>query len=396
MTHDLAVLRGGTALDDVLLRSLYAVEQAVCVVDVSLPDQPLVWANPAFEQDTGYPPTESVGRNCRFLQDGLRELGHDTATPAARLRALIRARRPGTVVIPNRRRDGTVFLNELSLSPLPEADGSVRYFVAVQRDVTSRFEAEAARDAAHREFADLAEEMRRQLVPFRLPQVPGLDIAVRYQPATRFDGSSGQVSGDFYDLRELPGGHVVVVVGDVSGRGPSAAATTAAVRWAIRGATREGDGPAELLRRTSVAVHDALDEQFATVAVVRLPPTGALTGAPTLSLAGHPRPVLLPADGAPRFVGRAGMLLGPFDEVDLYDEQFPFPRGSCLLLYTDGVTEATDPANRLLGERELLATVAGLPTHEPARIADAVAERVARHVGSGPTDDLTLMVLRRT
>ncbi|WP_432523126.1 PP2C family protein-serine/threonine phosphatase [Kineococcus sp. SYSU DK006] len=390
---DLTLVRGGEDLDEVLLRALRAVQQSVCVADLSLPDAPVVWVNDAFTLTTGYLPSEVVGRNCRFLQEGVEEFGLDASGPAAAVRRLLAERRAGTVVIPNRRRDGSPFLNELSLSPLTGPSGEVRHYVAVQRDVTSRVEAQTARDVAHAEAATLSDQLQRQLVPHRLPVVPGLQVAVRYQPATRADGSRGEVSGDFYDLRTLPGGAAVAVIGDVSGRGPRAAATTAALRWAIRGVAGATSSPAALLRLVADAVHDALDDRFATVAAVELTPGGDTA---TLALAGHPQLVLLPPGGPARLVGSPGMLLGPFADVVVQDVQVPFPPGSALVLYTDGVTEAVGRGRRLLGEEGLLAALEPLATREADAVADAVLTAVARHVGDGPTDDLTLMVLHRT
>ena len=398
-------------LDGVLLQALQAVQQAVCVADVTAPGEPLVWVNAAFTTETGYLPHEALGRNCRFLQDGLEAEGHDTSGPAAVLRDLLTRRLGGTVVIPNRRRDGTVFANELSLSPLTAPDGSVRHYVAVQRDVTDRVQAQAARDAAHAEADALADALQRQLVPRRLPDVDGLQVAVRYQPATREDGSRGEVSGDFYDLRALAGGDAVAVIGDVSGRGPRAAAVTAALRWAVRGLAGATSSPAGLLSLVAEAVHDALDDRFATVAVVHVPaPVTARAGGPpadhatdpagtghpvTVALAGHPQLVLLPPEGPPRLVGRPGLLLGPFAVVHLHDVVVDLAPGGCLVLYTDGVTEAFDRDRRLLGEDGLLQALGALGDRSPEVVADAVLDLVSRHVGDGPTDDLTLMVLRR-
>lgn len=384
------------SLDAVLLAALESVEQSVCVADVTAPGEPLVWVNAAFTTETGYRADEALGRNCRFLQDGLAQEGHDTAGPAAQVRALLTQGRGGTVVIPNRRRDGTVFSNELSLSPLTGPDGRVRHYVAVQRDVSDRVQAQRARDTAHAEADALADQLQRQLVPRRLPDVEGLRVAVRYQPATREDGSRGEVSGDFYDLRVLAGGDAVAVIGDVSGRGPRAAATTAALRWAVRGVAGATSSPAALLRLVGDAVHDALDDRFATVAVVRVPAPAPGAHRVGLALAGHPQLVLLPADGPPRLVGRPGTLLGPFPDLDLHDEDVDLAPGASLVLYTDGVTEAADPERHLLGEDGLLSALAAVEGRDPEALADAVLDRVSRHVGDGPTDDLTLMVLHRT
>ncbi len=160
-------------LDALLVSALRAAEQAVCVADVSLPDEPVVWVNEAFTRTTGYDASQTVGRNCRFLQDGLSDRGYDVRTPAAQIRSLIERRAGGTVLIPNRRRDGSVFCNELALSPLPDATGAVRYYVAVQQDVTARVQAQAARDAVQAEAAELADHLQQQLVPQELPTSPG-------------------------------------------------------------------------------------------------------------------------------------------------------------------------------------------------------------------------------
>jgi phosphoserine phosphatase RsbU/P len=379
------VLPDGTPLDDVLLRGVRAVDQAVTLADVSLPDQPLVWVNDAFARITGYPASESVGRNCRFLQDRL-----PTEQQARRIRSLIRSGLAGTVVLPNRRRNGSVFVNELSLSPVTEPDGSVRFYLAVQRDVTARSTAESARDAAWREVTELGAQLQRHLVPHRLPPVPGLEFAVRHRPATRADGSRGEVSGDFHDLRVRPDGTVFAVIGDVSGRGPRAAATTVALRWAVRGAAGVASSPAHLLELVADAVHDGLDDRFGTVAVARFDPSTV-----TVALAGHPHLVHLPNRGRPRFVGRPGTLLGPFGTVEVHDEVVGFGPGDVLVLYTDGVTEALSPGREHLGETGLLAALDGLGDADPQTVADRVLDAVTRHVDDGPTDDLTLTAVRR-
>jgi len=247
--------------------------------------------------------------------------------------------------------------------------------------------------------------LQNRLVPRTLDASPNWDVAVRYQPATRSDGSRGEVSGDFYDLRVRPDGHLMAVLGDVSGRGPRAAATTAALRWSIRGLMTVLDRPAQLLEKVADSVHEALDDRFATVAAVRLPTStdsastdSDIDGASraVVALAGHPQPVLLSGDGAARPVGRPGMLLGPFADVEITDENVDVASGDALVLYTDGVTEAASPAHELLGEEGLLNALAGLPPGADAdQIADAVVAAVVRHVGGGPTDDLTLMVVRR-
>ncbi|MEJ5868305.1 SpoIIE family protein phosphatase [Pseudokineococcus sp. 5B2Z-1] len=396
-----------------LVAALEAVDQAVCVADVTAPDEPLVYVNPAFTRTTGYPAAEALGRNCRFLQDGL-----DVGDAPARIRALLEAGASGVVTLPNRRADGAVFSNELSLSPLRDAEGRVTHYVAVQRDVTAQVVAERARDVLRAEQAEIADQLQRTLVPATLPQLAGYRTAVRYSPATRPDGSRGEVSGDVYDVLPRPDGGWYAFIGDVSGRGPRAAATTGVLRWALRGAAAGERRPGPLLREVGGVVRDAMDGRFATLALLALPaadgPTtdGSTTDGPTtdgrgpadevvVALAGHPRPVLLPAEGPPRLVGRHGSLLGLLPEVVVHEERVALRHGDQLVLYTDGVTEAMDGSRRMLGEEGLLAALDALPPAArrgpgtAGRTADAVLAAVERHTGGAGSDDLTLLVLAR-
>jgi len=128
--------RPGEAL---LERALGAVGSGVTIVDLRLPDQPLVYVNPAFERLSGYPATEVLGRNCRFLQTP------DTdAAALGRLRSAIAAGRECREVLLNVRADGTLWWNECSLTPVTDPSGTVVQYIGIQLDVTDRVEAERA------------------------------------------------------------------------------------------------------------------------------------------------------------------------------------------------------------------------------------------------------------
>ena len=103
---------------------------AISVVDVRVAVLPLVYVNEAFEQLTGYPQAEAVGRNCRFLQGEASE-----ELSVAELVRAIREQRTCTVKLTNYRKDGTAFVNELSLHPVCDSRGVYRYVVGVAKDV---------------------------------------------------------------------------------------------------------------------------------------------------------------------------------------------------------------------------------------------------------------------
>ncbi len=113
------------------------------ICDTSLPDSPVIYANPAFEAVTGYPPSEVLGRNCRLLQ------GADT-DPAVveQIEAALSEERPYHGVVLNYHRDGTPFWNDLAVDPIRDPSGALTHWVGVQRDISERVQAQEALRAA--------------------------------------------------------------------------------------------------------------------------------------------------------------------------------------------------------------------------------------------------------
>jgi PAS domain S-box-containing protein len=118
-------------------RAIRAVTQGILISDVGQPDHPTIYASPGFERLTGYTAAEAIGRNCRFLQ------GKDTDPVAvAHLRDAVRAGQSCSVELLNYRKDGSSFWNELSISPVFDADRRLTHFVGIQTDVTARWNLE--------------------------------------------------------------------------------------------------------------------------------------------------------------------------------------------------------------------------------------------------------------
>jgi PAS domain S-box-containing protein len=124
-------------------RAVLATGISFTLADAQADDFPLVWVNPAFTLNTGYSAEEAVGRNCRFLQGP----ATDRETVARIHAALERGSEISTTVL-NYRKDGTAFWNQLSMSPVRDAEGTLTHIVAVQTDVTDQVEAERIREAA--------------------------------------------------------------------------------------------------------------------------------------------------------------------------------------------------------------------------------------------------------
>lgn len=123
---------------DLLLHGVEASSCGITIADATQPDMPLIYVNPAFETLTGYSSSDVIGRNCRFLQ------GTDVQPEAAYMRECLTQGIDCAVTLRNYRKDGTLFWNELTISPIQNAEGLVTHFIGVQADITRRVKAEEA------------------------------------------------------------------------------------------------------------------------------------------------------------------------------------------------------------------------------------------------------------
>jgi PAS domain S-box-containing protein len=120
-------------------KAMDAAVTGITISDPSQEDNPLIYINDAFEKITGYPVSEVLGHNCRFLQ------GDDTDPDAPRImREAIEKGEPCNITLLNYRKDGTPFWNELYISPVRDSDGNITNYVGIQMDVTERKETEIA------------------------------------------------------------------------------------------------------------------------------------------------------------------------------------------------------------------------------------------------------------
>jgi PAS domain S-box-containing protein len=156
----------------------------IVIADAREPEMPIIYVNPAFERLTGYAAQEVVGRNCRFLQ------GNDREQPGLKeLREALRDGTSCTVVLANYRKDGTLFWNELSISPIYDSEGTLTHFVGIQMDITER---KQAQEALHYQ-----QEQTEKLLLNILPEP--IAEQLKFQPSTIAD-SFEEVSVLFADL----------------------------------------------------------------------------------------------------------------------------------------------------------------------------------------------------
>lgn len=198
------------------------------------------------------------------------------------------------------------------------------------------------------ERSRIATMLEAALLPESLPQIPGAELASLYRAA----GELNDVGGDFYDVLPYGEGRWLLVIGDVCGKGPRAAAVTALARHTLRTAAMLELTPTAMLE----TLHRSLRNQPAgsdlcTVCLATLELVGA--GARLMvTLAGHPPPLIIDADGEAAQVGTPGTLLGVLDPIEIGEVEVELERGQTLLMYTDGLPEA-DRTGMQLGEQHL-------------------------------------------
>jgi hypothetical protein len=187
-------------------------------------------------------------------------------------------------------------------------------------------------DAFAREH-DIAETLQRALLPDALPEIPGLDIAVRYLPATE----GADVGGDWYDAFPLAGGLVGLVTGDVAGHSVASASIMGQVRSLLRGYAIDDPAPARVLERANTAVTSLLPDVLASVVYAVLDPA---TGDLSYANAGHPPPLIAAAAGHAEYLDdAAGTMLGACAGTTFAAARRLLRPGTRLLFYTDGLIE---------------------------------------------------------
>jgi sigma-B regulation protein RsbU (phosphoserine phosphatase) len=255
-----------------------------------------------------------------------------------------------------------------------------------------------ARQESERErerLKQLAATLQATLLPPALENVPGLDVAAYYHIA-----SADEVGGDFYDLFPLAAGAWGLFLGDVCGKGATAAAVTSLARYTLRAAAVYDPSPAAVLRNLNTVLHheysSADDPRFCTVVFGLLTPDDDRSGFHiTLAGGGHPPALLLRADGtADHLPTPGGQLIGVIPDAQIATTAFRLEPGDTLLLYTDGLTEAHTAANGSdrYGDDALLDFVRALaPTtarHTVAAVRDLLAD-----LGPGVEDDAAVLAV---
>jgi len=283
-----------------------------------------------------------------------------------------------------------LFLFPFSLTlPLPDwVDGAIWLIVAFVA-LNLLILMEVADRLSLKGELEIARDIQLAMLPAGERRAGDATIAGITRPANT-------VGGDFYDVIDLPDGRVVLALGDVAGKGSPAALLMALLLAMLRTLVDEGLESARLIARLNlqVARHSPASRFITFFYALYDPKTGVMQ----YVNAGHLPPILLRANGQVDRVGvgDGGLALGMFDHATYASHEITIGQGDMLVMYTDGITEAENPAGRSFEESGLIEVVTANAAQDPVKIGAAVLAAVDRFAGDARlADDLTTLVLTR-
>ncbi|NIN67980.1 MAG: SpoIIE family protein phosphatase [Anaerolineae bacterium] len=233
----------------------------------------------------------------------------------------------------------------------------------------------------------MARQVQASLLPQETPQIEGWEFAAHWQPAR-------EVAGDYYDFIPLDGERLSLVIGDVSDKGMSAALFMALTRSIIRASVASTDSPADgIAQANRLICADATRGMFVTMFYALLDP---VTGKIAYVNAGHNPPLLCRADKDElETLTRTGMALGVVEDSPFEVRALRLNPGDFILLYTDGVTDATDAHERSFGMDRLRTVVLENRRATVPEIVSALEQAVQDFVGSmAQFDDVAIVLVK--
>ncbi len=241
------------------------------------------------------------------------------------------------------------------------------------------------RQRLEREF-QLARDIQQTFLPNQMPKMPGWDMAVHWETAR-------QVGGDFYDYFLLPDGRLAFVIADVSDKGLAASLYMTVTRTLLRAAARESNSPAKTLEHVNELL--LVNSQTGLFVTTFYGILNLQDGLLTYCIAGHNPPILIRyrANEVIEF-NKGGIALGAMEDITLEDNTLNLEQGDCLLMYTDGLTEAFNLQDQMYGNTRLtniLNTVIGQPA---SKVIESLETDLDIFRGEAPlSDDTTLLAI---
>ena len=306
---------------------------------------------------------------------------------------LIRRTRPSSVMVVPLKARGTVLgaLSMWILDPSRAHDTRAQN-VALRLAHRAGLALDNAR--LHEQQSHIAHVLQDALRPRSLPEIGGFESASRFLAA---GADAYEVGGDFYDAFDTGSGAWTIVIGDVCGKGPEAAALTALARYTIRTASTPESSPSEVLLALDESIAgDRPEVRFCTAALARVHSVnGSDSAVLTVALGGHPPPLALRRDGRVDVIGKPGTLLGALPAPAVADVDASLAPSESLVFYTDGLLESRD-RTKADDPRWLASLLSGANGVSADELADQLIRIAIERQGGEPRDDIAVLVLQRS
>lgn len=346
----------------------------------------VTWVNPAFTRLTGYDFGEIVGNKLSMLNSGIQssEYFKDMWTK-------ILAGEAWHDEIVNKRKDGSLYTEEMTITPVRDNQGKISQFVAIKHDITERKRLEQIVKSANERMEgelNVAGEIQMSMLPLKFPAFPereDIDIYAKLIPAR-------EVGGDFYDFYFIDEENFCFVVGDVSGKGVPAALFMAVTKALLKAGASNERSTAKILTHVNNEISKDNDNtMFITVFMAILNTT---TGYLVYSNAGHNPSFVLQKDGGKllKLSDLHGLVIGAMEDIEYKETVLQLNRGDSIFAYTDGVTEAQDQQRNLYSENRLIKYLSDYKFIDCKELVNnVVGDVISYENGAEHADDITVL-----
>ncbi len=235
----------------------------------------------------------------------------------------------------------------------------------------------------------VASEIQMRLQPFSPPKLAGWDMTGVSFPCR-------EIGGDYYDfIHRKRDSHLIVAVGDVSGKGTGAALLMSSLHAAVRAQTQTRASTSEVMGEINQYIFEnSPSNKFLTLFYGGLDP---VTGTLTYSNGGHNAPIFVRRSGEVERLDKGGLPIGMMQGVAYQEASVEFHPGDVLVIYSDGITESINERDEEFEEERLIEVVKNNMGRSASGIRDRIDEALSRFVGTtAPVDDMTLMIIKRT
>ncbi|MBT0664977.1 SpoIIE family protein phosphatase [Geobacter pelophilus] len=374
------------AEEELLLQStaLNAAANAIVITDVQ---GRVLWTNQAFEALTGYPLNEIIGQSLNLLKSG----NHGPDFYAGLWQDISEGKVWHGEMI-NRRKDGSLYNEEQTITPVRSGTGEISHYIAIKQDITQRKLAEKALldNAQMMMEMEVGKKIQLSLLPEHPPAIPGVTIAGNLVAASH-------VGGDYYDYFQRGSQGIDLVIADVTGHSIGSALIMAEARGLLHSLYTTDISVAEILQSLGRLLYDDLSraELFVTIFYARYDSQSNLL---SYADAGHNPPLMYNRETRSfQELDAEGLMLGVKIDFHYEERQVSIREGDLLVLFTDGIIEACNPSGELFGLDRLKKLISDKSSEEPAMIIEALFRELSLFtLTSAFQDDVSMVVVKFT